>query len=67
MSREAHVRFCERREVRSLPATHLIVGFEHRDDALRFLDELRDRFARFGLGLHPDKTRLMEFRRFAAP
>ena len=32
----------------------------------RFLKELRERVARFGLGLHPDKTRLIEFGRFAA-
>ena len=41
-------------------------GFEHRDDADRFLSALRDRFARFGLELHPDKTRLIEFGRYAA-
>ena len=66
MSREVHVRFCERREVRSLPATHHIAGFEHQDDAERFLADLRDRFAQFGLELHPEKTRLIEFGRFAA-
>ena len=47
-------------------ADDFIVGFEHRDDAQRFLDELRDRLAQFGLELHPDKTRLIEFGRFAA-
>jgi hypothetical protein len=31
----------------------------------RFLTDLRERFAKFGLGLHPDKTRLIEFGRFA--
>jgi RNA-directed DNA polymerase len=41
------------------------VGFQHRDDAERFLADLRERFARFGLALHPDKTRLIEFGRFA--
>jgi RNA-directed DNA polymerase len=35
-------------------------------DARRFLNELRERFARFGLELHPDKTRLIEFGRRAA-
>ena len=34
--------------------------------ARAFLDELRERFAKFGLALHPDKTRLIEFGRFAA-
>jgi len=47
-------------------ADDFIVGFEHRDDARRFLDELRGRFAKFGLELHPDKTRLVEFGRHAA-
>ena len=38
-----------------------IVGFEHREDAERFLADLRERLARFGLRLHPEKTRLIEF------
>ena len=48
------------------PPTLLIVGFEHRQDAERFRDELGSRFARFGLELHPGKTRLVEFGRRAA-
>jgi RNA-directed DNA polymerase len=47
-------------------ADDFIVGFEHRDDAERFLTELRQRLAKFGLELHPDKTRLIEFGRHAA-
>ena len=47
-------------------ADDYIVGFEHQDDARRFLDELRDRLARFSLELAPGKTRLIEFGRFAA-
>jgi RNA-directed DNA polymerase len=47
-------------------ADDFIVGFEHEQDAQRFLAELRQRFARFGLELHPDKTRLIEFGRYAA-
>jgi RNA-directed DNA polymerase len=47
-------------------ADDFIVGFEYEDDARRFLHELRERFARFGLELHPDKTRLIEFGRRAA-
>src|SRR5664279_3714787 len=66
MSCEVHVRFCERREVRPLPATHLLTGFQHREDAERFLADLRERFAGFGLELHPEKTRLIEFGRYAA-
>jgi group II intron reverse transcriptase/maturase len=47
-------------------ADDFVVGFQHRDEAERFLAALRDRVARFGLTLHPDKTRLLEFGRFAA-
>jgi len=47
-------------------ADDFTVGFEHRDDAERFLQELRSRFAKFGLELHPGKTRLIEFGRHAA-
>ena len=47
-------------------ADDFIVGFQYEQDARRFLDELRPRLARFGLELHPDKTRLIEFGRFAA-
>src|SRR5271165_6842885 len=65
MSREAHVQFCERLGVRLPGATHLVAGFQNRADAERFLSEFRDRLVRFGLELHPDKTRLIEFGRFA--
>jgi group II intron reverse transcriptase/maturase len=47
-------------------ADDYVAGFEHREDAERFLADLRDRFAEFGLVLHPEKTRLIEFGRFAA-
>jgi len=47
-------------------ADDLVVGFEHREDAQRFLADLRERFAKFGLELHAEKTRLIEFGRFAA-
>ena len=47
-------------------ADDYVAGFEHREDAERFLADLRDRFAQFGLELHPDKTRLIEFGRYAA-
>src|ERR1017187_581875 len=47
-------------------ADDYVAGFEHREDAERFLADLRDRFAEFGLELHPDKTRLIEFGRYAA-
>jgi len=42
-------------------ADDLVVGFQHRTDAERFLREFRERLAKFGLELHPDKTRLIEF------
>jgi hypothetical protein len=41
-----------------------IVGFQHRSDAEPFLRELRDRLTKFRLELHPDKRRLIAFRRF---
>jgi group II intron reverse transcriptase/maturase len=47
-------------------ADDLVAGFEHEDDARRFLDALRERFAAFALLLHPGKTRLIEFGRHAA-
>src|SRR6516164_9072626 len=47
-------------------ADDFLVGFQHRHEAERFLRELRERFGKFGLALHPDKTRLIEFGRFAA-
>ena len=47
-------------------ADDFVVGFEDEQDARQFLAELRERFAKFGLELHPDKTRLIEFGRHAA-
>jgi group II intron reverse transcriptase/maturase len=47
-------------------ADDFVLGFQHRDEAERFLVELRERLARFGLDLHPEKTRLIEFGRYAA-
>lgn len=46
-------------------ADDFIVGFQYRVDAERFLEDLRVRLGRFNLKLHPDKTRLLEFGRFA--
>jgi group II intron reverse transcriptase/maturase len=48
-------------------ADDFIVGFQHRQEAERFLEELRERMRKFGLELHPEKTRLIEFGRFAVP
>jgi RNA-directed DNA polymerase len=47
-------------------ADDFIVGFQHEADARRFLDQMRERLQEFALSLHPDKTRLIEFGRFAA-
>ena len=47
-------------------ADDLVVGFESRAEAERFLDEFRERLAKFGLELHAGKTRLIEFGRHAA-
>jgi len=47
-------------------ADDFVVGFEHREDAERFWSELRERLAKFGLELHAEKTRLIEFGRHAA-
>ena len=46
-------------------ADDFVVGFEHREDGERFLSELKERLARFGLELHTQKTRLIEFGRRA--
>jgi len=47
-------------------ADDVIVGFQHETDARRFLDAMRERLGEFALSLHPEKTRLIEFGRFAA-
>ena len=65
MSGDAHVRIRERLGVKFPRATRPIIGFEHQQDAERFLADLSARLAEFGLGLHPDKTRLIEFGRNA--
>jgi RNA-directed DNA polymerase len=47
-------------------ADDIVVGLEREVDARRFLDMMRERFESFSLSLHPEKTRLIEFGRFAA-
>lgn len=47
-------------------ADDIVMGFQYRDDAELFRRELEERLSRFNLELHPDKTRLLEFGRFAA-
>lgn len=46
-------------------ADDLVVGFEHETDARRFWDAMRERFERFSLELHGQKTRLLQFGRYA--
>jgi RNA-directed DNA polymerase len=47
-------------------ADDFVVGCEHQSDAARFHQELAERFAKFKLKLHPEKTRVIEFGRYAA-
>ena len=46
-------------------ADDAVLGFQHQEDAKRFLKQLQERMGKFGLELHPEKTRLIEFGRFA--
>lgn len=48
-------------------ADDFVAGFQHRKEAEQLLNELHERFTKFGLKRHPEKTRLIEFGRFAAP
>uniref|UniRef100_UPI0036F35051 reverse transcriptase domain-containing protein n=1 Tax=Rhizobium laguerreae TaxID=1076926 RepID=UPI0036F35051 len=43
-----------------------VIGFQYEGEAQRFLQALRERLAQFGLHLHPEKTRLIRFGRYAA-
>ena len=47
-------------------ADDFVMGFQYQEDARAFLEALRNRLAKFSLELHPEKTRLIEFGRFAA-
>jgi group II intron reverse transcriptase/maturase len=47
-------------------ADDAVLGFQYREDAEKFLEQLRERVRKFGLELHPEKTRLIEFGRYAA-
>ena len=61
MRRESHVRFYEGGGVRLPSATRLVIGFERQDDAAAVMDVLPKRMAKYGLTLHPEKTRLFAF------
>src|SRR5439155_12833445 len=58
MSREVHVRFCERREVRSLPATHLVVLVRGTEAQAHAIKEQTAEFMaeQMRLTLSPEKT-----------
>jgi RNA-directed DNA polymerase len=47
-------------------ADDIVMGFQQRTDAEQFWGEVSERFAKFGLELHPEKTRLIEFGPWAA-
>jgi RNA-directed DNA polymerase len=66
MSGDVHVRFREHPRGQFPRVTRLVIGFQHKYDAERLLAELKQRLEKFGLALHPEKTRLIEFGRFAA-
>ncbi len=63
MRRELHVRFCEGGGVQLPSATRLVGAFGRADEADRFLGELGQRVAKFGLRLSPAKTRRLPFPR----
>ena len=66
MSGDVHVRFCEGLGVRFPRATLLVLGFQYREEAEKYRRELAVRLSQFGLQLHPEKTRLIEFGRRAS-
>jgi hypothetical protein len=47
-------------------ADDIVMGFQHEREAKRFMEDMRQRLEKFALSLHPEKTRLIEFGRFAA-
>ena len=63
MSREVHVRICERLGVQLPRATRLVIGCELEADARKIMAVLPKRVARFGLTIHPTKTALIAFRK----
>ena len=63
MRREFHVRFCEGPGGQFLRATRPVIGFENEAEARKVLGVLRKRFERYGLRLHPEKTRVVSVER----
>ena len=60
MSREVHVRCCEQLGGKFPGLTRLILGFTDKSDAERVMNVLPKRFAKYGLTLHPEKTKLID-------
>jgi RNA-directed DNA polymerase len=60
MSREVHVRCCEQLGGRFPGLTRRILGFSDKSDAERVMKVLTKRFAKYGLTLHPEKTKLID-------
>src|SRR5690242_10447705 len=67
MRRESHVRFCEGAGVQLPRATRPVIAFSSEDDARRVMAVLPKRFGKYGLTLHPEKTRLVQFQRPSSP
>jgi len=65
MRGDVQVRFCERLGVKFPRATHLVMGVQYEADARKMMVALRERLAAFGLMLHEEKTRLLEFGRLS--
>ena len=61
MSREVHVRFREGLGVRFPRATRLVIGFRDERDARRVMEVIPKRFGKYGLTVHPTKTKLVRF------
>ena len=65
MSGDVHVRFCEGLRGRFPRATRLLACFQYKDEAENFMTRLVDRLKGFHLEVAPDKTKILEFGRFA--
>ena len=65
MTGDCHVRICGSPRVRFPRATRLVVGFQYEQDARAMRTALAERLAKFGLELHPEKTRVIRFGRYA--
>ena len=62
MSGDVHVQFCERLRGRFPWSTHLVIGCESEEDAHRLMHALPKRFARYGLTIHPEKSKMVCFK-----